>query len=136
MSHARPGFVARRTLPPPAPRLGKHEVRAAWRRVIALAAVQAKATIDGTPVGRDAAAVFTREVIDVSRLDFPLEHVSARNAGEAFITVARGFVAAARPQDRLPLARFMGAGAEALEQLFVNAADDAAQGWKKQFGEG
>lgn len=132
----RSGFAARRPLPAAQPRLSKADERAAWRRLIALAAVQAKAVEADEPVSRDAASAFAHEVIITARLPFPLEHVSARAAVESFVAAARGFVAAARPQDRLPLARLMGAGAGALEALFVNAADDAAQAWKRQLGEG
>jgi len=114
--------------------------RAAWRGLLAQAAEAAQVVLEGGPRDRFATAQLARAVIEISPgLDtrpsrhgpvrrgvaFPLKHVSAQNAAEAFLVLARGFVAAGWPA---ATARSLAALAADLDAMLTAAAHaEAAQ---------
>lgn len=99
--------------------------RRAWLLLIEVAADHARRTLDGQAIDGFEAAELARLAV-ATRAAFPLRHASATTMSDAFLTLARGFVVAARPEDRAHMAGFLFAGAKCLGGLLHDQACEAA----------
>lgn len=110
-SHHHRGFVARHGK---AAAASPDDVRRAWlellARAVGMAAFAQTAEAEGRAIGKIEGAPFAGLVVRM-RHAFPLRHVSAQAAAEAFLILARASVAAGHPAW---LAALMGEAARAL----------------------
>lgn len=113
----------------------QREARQAWLILLRQACLHGEWAARGIGVERFTEQSFANLVITTGRVRFPLPHVSAQSAAEAFLVVARGFVAAAVPENRQALADFMAAGARCLEQLLVLDGHAQASASRRRLGE-
>lgn len=128
-----------RSVPPPADRIGEVRSRgadrAAWLAALGDARHVAWARMDGGEVHRDVLAIFAGRVVKLSRHPFPVEWASAQAYAGAFLTLAKGFVTATRPDLVEVLARSVLALAEGCAELLdIEAAEIAERDRLRQGG--
>lgn len=116
---------------PRPPMLGDAEARQAWRDLIDRAVAVANAVRGGVAIHRDERAIFAGLVIR-PRAPFPLRHASAQNAAEAFLVLARGFVASGFPAET---AAFLASGATCLDAMLVADGHARAAAGRRLLGE-
>jgi|GEM_PF-3153828 len=110
--------------------------RAAWLAALGDARHVAWARMDGGEVHRDVLAIFAgRVVIKLAHHPFPVEWASAQAQAGAFLTLAKGFVTATRPDLVEVLARSVLALAEGCGELLdIEAAEIAERDRLRQGG--
>lgn len=96
------------------PSVSDGEARMTWRELIVQASQLANRVREGGRVDKIEGAIFARRVIRPN--PFPLRQPSAQNAAEAFLVVARGFVASGWSES---LAGFLAAGAACLDAMLT-----------------
>jgi hypothetical protein len=101
--------------------------RAAWLAALGDARHVALVRSDGREVHRDVLAIFAGRVVKLSRHPFPVEWASAQAQAGAFLTLAKGFVTATRPDLVEVLARSVLALAEGCAELLDIAAAEIAE---------
>lgn len=128
-----------RSFPRQADRIGEVRSRgadrAAWLAALGDARHVAWARMDGGEVHRDVLAIFAGRVVKLSRHPFPVEWASAQAHAGAFLTLAKGFVTATRPDLVEVLARSVLALAEGCAELLdIEAAEIAERDRLRQGG--
>lgn len=102
-----------------------------WSDLIVQCRAHGEKVEAGAAIDRFAAASLVRIVSQAAKVPFPLQHVSAREAGKAFLIIARAFVTAARPEDRLVIGRFLVAGARCVDAILTAHAHAQADVWRR-----
>jgi hypothetical protein len=101
--------------------------RAAWLAALGDARHVAWARMDGGEVHRDVLAIFAGRVVKLAHHPFPVEWASAQAQAGAFLTLAKGFVTATRPDLVEVLARSVLALAEGCGELLDIEAGEIAE---------
>lgn len=65
---------------------------------------------------------------------FPSEELSARLAGEVFLTAFRALRTAGRPQRKVILAALVAASAQAVDDVFADEVSVTTEVWRKRLG--
>lgn len=121
------GFVLR----PRQSGMSEASARAAWALLLARARAAAGRSLRGEPYSRITAAEFDG-LLKRDPPPFPARAISAANAAEAFVVLARGFAASLHPAATAP---FLAAGAECLSRLLDEQAWAAAARTRAMQGE-
>lgn len=111
--------------------MAEASARAAWALLLGRAQAAAGRSLRGEPYGRITAAEFDG-LLKRDPPPFPARSISAANAAEAFLVLARGFAAAHHPAATAP---FLAAGAACLLALLDDEARAVAARTRVMLGE-